>query len=400
MHTSNFYPNFAPVQELSDWFEHWATRGVKPAFTCEYGAPFTWDWAMYRGWYRGERAFGSARVPWELCFAEWNAQFLGDRAFRLSEAEKANLRWEAKQFRAGRLWHRWDYPHEIGSRAFDDRYAVFAMYLGDNWRAFRTWGLSANSPWEHGHFWRLRDGVDKRRKQLPVDWDHLQRPGFSPDYIEGRYERMDLAFERSDWIATPAAEALIRNNWPLLAYLGGKPARFTSKDHNFLPGETVEKQVILINNSRQPVTCDCVWRFNTGRYAGDRAGDDVGFQLDPVRVETGQQKRLALSPTLPPTLAPGTYEMTLEVRFDTGESQKDALAVHVLAPAPPVKTSANVALFDPQGETRELLDRMGVACRRVEAGDDLSEADVLIVGKAALTPDAPGPDARRVRDGL
>ena len=66
---------------------------------------------MYRGWYKGERTFGSARVPWEFCFAEWNAQFLGDRAFRISEMEKANLRWEARQFRAGNLWHRWDYPY-------------------------------------------------------------------------------------------------------------------------------------------------------------------------------------------------------------------------------------------------------------------------------------------------
>jgi hypothetical protein len=55
MHTSNFYPNFAPIQELSDWFEHWATHGIKPLFTCEYGAPFTWDWTMYRGWYKGQR---------------------------------------------------------------------------------------------------------------------------------------------------------------------------------------------------------------------------------------------------------------------------------------------------------------------------------------------------------
>ena len=56
-------------------------QGVKPVFTCEYGAPFTWDWAMYRGWYKGQRTFGSASVPWELCMAEWNAQFLGDRAY-------------------------------------------------------------------------------------------------------------------------------------------------------------------------------------------------------------------------------------------------------------------------------------------------------------------------------
>ena len=87
MHDSNFYPNFAPIQELYDWFEHWATVGVKPMFTCEYGAPFTWDWGMYRGWYKGKREWGSAKVPWEFCLAEWNSQFLGDAAFHPSAQE-------------------------------------------------------------------------------------------------------------------------------------------------------------------------------------------------------------------------------------------------------------------------------------------------------------------------
>ena len=68
---------------------------------------------MYRGWYRGQREFGSAAVPWELCVAEWNAQFLGDRAYQISAAEATDLRWEAGQFRAGKLWHRWDYPIEV-----------------------------------------------------------------------------------------------------------------------------------------------------------------------------------------------------------------------------------------------------------------------------------------------
>jgi beta-galactosidase len=101
MYTINFYPNFAPAQELSDWFAHWAAEGTKPLFLCEYGAPFTWDWTMYRGWYKGKREFGSAAVPWEFCLAEWDAQFLGDRAFAVGEREKANLRWEARQFQGG-----------------------------------------------------------------------------------------------------------------------------------------------------------------------------------------------------------------------------------------------------------------------------------------------------------
>ncbi|HLJ54495.1 MAG TPA: glycoside hydrolase family 2 TIM barrel-domain containing protein, partial [Chthonomonadaceae bacterium] len=158
MHTSNFYVNFTPVQELCDWFEHWATTGVKPVFLCEYGVPFSWDWAMYRGWYKGKREWGSAVVPWEFCLAEWDAQIFGDRAYAISDKEKANLRWEAAQFRAGRVWHRWDYPNQLGSGGFAERNPVFGEYITANWRAYRGWGVSAFSPWEHAMFWVLRPG--------------------------------------------------------------------------------------------------------------------------------------------------------------------------------------------------------------------------------------------------
>ncbi|HEY3840615.1 MAG TPA: glycoside hydrolase family 2 TIM barrel-domain containing protein [Bryobacteraceae bacterium] len=113
MHVDNFYGNWIPVQEMSDWFEHWATTGVKPVFTCEYSVPFMWDWAMYRGWYKGKREFGSAVVPWEFNVAEWDAQFLGDRAYRVSDQEKAVLRWEAGKFKQGKGWYRWDAPQSF-----------------------------------------------------------------------------------------------------------------------------------------------------------------------------------------------------------------------------------------------------------------------------------------------
>src|SRR5262249_43053313 len=170
------------------------------------------------------------------------AQFLGDRAYRVGEAEKQNLQGEAKQFRAGNVWHRWDYPHPVGSSVFDDQEEVFARYVTDNWRAHRTWGTSANSPWEYPAFWKVRDGTDRGRKDFKVDWENLQMPEFSPDYAQRREWQMSADGERSDWVPTAAAQALLRNNRPLLAYVGGKPGSFTSKDHTFLPGETVEKQ--------------------------------------------------------------------------------------------------------------------------------------------------------------
>jgi beta-galactosidase/beta-glucuronidase len=392
MHTMNFYPNFVPIQELSDWFGHWATEGVKPAFMCEYGAPFSWDWAMYRGWYKGEREFGSARVPWEFCLAEWNAQFHGDRAFDTSEFEKQNLRWEAGQLRAGKLWQRWDYPHNLNSKLFEERHAVIARYLTDNWRAFRTWGVSAITPWEHGQYWSLRDGVDRGRKALPVDWQHLQRPGFSPDYTEQRYERMDLAYERSDWEPTQAAAALLRNNGPLLGWIAGAPAAFTSKDHLFRPGETVEKQLVVINNSREPVTCDCDWSLGLPAPVAGR---------QQVTVSTGAQERVPLEFRLPEALAPGAYELRAGFKFSTGEMQDDIFRIQVLPPpAVPAAADIRLALWDPPGQTRALLDRVGVRYRPVEADADLSGFDLLVVGKSALTLAGPAPDIARVRDGL
>jgi hypothetical protein len=391
MHTSNFYTNMAPAQELDDWFEHWATKGVKPFFTCEYMVPCTWDWTMYRGWYKGGRNFGSAQVPWEFCIAEWSAQFLGDRAYQISEEEKKNLRWEAKQFSTGKLWHRWDYPYEVGSRVFENQHTIIGMYLADNWRAFRTWGVSAISPWEHHFFWSLRDGVDKSRKELKVDWENLQRPGLSPDYIGQQYERWDLAFQRSDWFPTADGQAILRNNMPLLAYIGGKPAAFTSKDHNFTPGESVEKQLILINNSRTTVTADCTWSLALPQAV-------AGAQK--VTIATGEQQRIPLRLLLPATLAPGKYELLATVSFSGGEMQKDTFTVHVMPRPVAARGVAKIALWDPKGETTTLLAGMGIPFQPVEPNTDLSGYDILVVGKGALSADGPGPDVSRVRDGL
>lgn len=392
MHTANFYPNFAPIQELSDWFGHWASAGVKPVFTCEYGAPFTWDWSMYRGWYKGQRTFGSARVPWEFCLAEWDSQFLGDRAYRISAMEGANLRWEARQFRAGNLWHRWDYPYQLGSPRFDDRHEVIGRYLTDNFRAFRTWGVSAISPWEYGHFWSLREGVPRRRKDLPVDWEQLQKPGFSPDFVDHPYERLDVAYERSDWVPTADGQALLRTNRPLLAYIAGSPAHFTGKDHNFRPGQTVEKQIIVINNSRMTVSADCTWSLGLPEPMAGRKS---------IVVRTGEQERVLVTFAVPPTLGPGEYDLHATVAFSTGETQQDSLPIHVLPDKQTsITTASRIAVFDPKGETTALLKSLGISGRAVQASETLADENLLIVGKDSLSIDGPAPGIGRVRDGL
>jgi hypothetical protein len=103
---------------------------------------------------------------------------------------------------------------------------------------------------------------------------------------------------------------------------------------------------------------------------------------------------------LPDTLPAGSYELTATVRFRGRETQKDCFTVSVLPRPADVPAGARIALFDSRGETSKLLTGLNVRFQKVEAGADLSGYDVLIVGKEALTPDGPGPDVRRVQDGL
>ncbi|MCI0460114.1 MAG: hypothetical protein L0Z62_24445, partial [Gemmataceae bacterium] len=273
----------------------------------------------------------------------------------------------------------------------DERQAIFAQYLTDNWRAHRTWGLSANSPWEYAIFWRLREGVARRRQEFQVDWENLQKPGFSADYTQRPQGQMAVDRERSDWIPTAAGRALIRNNQPLLAYIAGKPSSFTSKDHNFHPGEALNKQLIIINNSRETVACECTWSLGLPQLA---AGSTK------VSIRTGEQERIPLRFELPATLSPGSYELGATVRFDNGETQQDSFTVNVLPLPTSPPAGAKIALLDPRGETGKLLAGLKVPFESVDAKTDLSAYDVLILGKEALRHDGPGPDVGRVRQGL
>jgi beta-galactosidase len=268
---------------------------------------------------------------------------------------------------------------------------VFALYLTDAWRAFRAWGVSAISPWEHELFWKLRPGVDRRRVELDVDWDHLQRPGFSPDYLDQRPERFDLAFERSDWIPTAAAQALIRNNRPLLAFIGGKQASVTGKDHDFLPGDTVEKQIVVINNSRRAVTCDCQWTLALPEPVSGRQN---------IAVQPGGQERILLTFKLPHSMPPGKFGLRASMAFSDGETQEDRFTIDVLLKPIAPQAIKKIALFDPQGDTGRSLREMRVDFQPVAAGDDLAQFDTLVIGKRALTVDGPAPSIKRFRDGL
>jgi hypothetical protein len=185
---------------------------------------------------------------------------------------------------------------------------------------------------------------------------------------------MDLAYEKSDWVATEAATALMRNNGPLLAYIGGKAAAVTSKDHNFVPGEMVEKQLIVINNSRQTVKAECNWSIAVPNLiAGNKE----------IEIPTGEQQRIPIRFELPQTLKPGSYQLQAAVKFSDGQLQEDQFSIDVLPSPRRPDVRGKIAVLDPRGRARELLRSTGIPFDEVAGNSDLTGYDLLIVDKGA-----------------
>lgn len=119
-----------------------------------------------------------------------------------------------------------------------------------------------------------------------------------------------------------------------------------------------------------------------------------------VSVETGEQARIPVRLALPRDLKPGSYELTLAAKFDTGETQTDAFTIDILPEAPKPAAEAKIAVFDPKGETKKLLSDVGVKFTPIDAATDTAGCDVLVIGKHALTMAEPKLDLSRVRKGL
>jgi hypothetical protein len=153
----------------------------------------------------------------------------------------------------------------------------------------------------------------------------------------------------------------------------------------------VEKQFIIINNTRLTVTGDARWSmdFNPKAEGTKR-----------LSIPTGEQACVPVQVKLPADLAPGNYHIRASLKTGSGEDQEDSFAFQVMPrPGAPHPVS-KIALFDPPGQTTKCLAALGIACQSVNANADLSRFKVLIIGKGALTVDATAPALTRVRDGL
>ncbi len=391
MSSMNCYLNWTPMQERSEWFQRWSEHGARPLYLVEYGEPLFFSYSTVRG-------------PWSRILApdlrqyqytEWGAAISGDAAFELSEFETMCLRWEAEQFRRKEPFLRNAYP---GGELFRDDIpnirGVQAEFIKGTWPYIRTLGLSGFDIWHESNLARFRKGAKAQRRDCETDWDNLQRPGFSPDFYEASPSDCvfySLGTKLEDWEPNVRGAAFRRYNQPLLAYIAGKPERFTARGHNYASGEAVEKQIIVCNDSRETVECACEWSVNLRKRVSG---------LSTVRVKPGEHERILVRFRLPRGRTNRAYKLRLKATFSTGEVQEDEFTLHVLPPRSAPQFKVRAALYDPRGETAKLLAELGVDCDPVQADADLSGYELLVIGKKALTVAGAAPDLSRVPAGL
>lgn len=363
VYTLNCYLNWSPRQERSDWLEHWEKNGTKPLMLVEWGMPHIASWSSFRG-----PAF-IWRYPAVQCVwvDEFNSAILGESAYRFERSKKtlAELQEELctgnKPVAYGRI-----------SRisGIEDVHRVRAYMTSDNIRSLRARGLSGLLPWDQGTLW-LRTSPWPRSISYSKRFENLKQPGIVPDIVPPGNEAIKGMHET--WVASTTGRGALPCFQELIGWIGGKPGDFSEKGHNFRAGETVRKQLIVLNDTRREQKIECVWSV-----------PELNLKKSvSVKTAPGSRADVPVTFTVPADFKGGKLALNAEFHFPDGKVMKDSFGIDVI-PEMKLNLKSAVGLFDPAGYAAPLFKRLGIPYRAVKSQNDLKGIGLLVIGRDGL----------------
>lgn len=161
-------------------------------------------------------------------------------------------------------------------------------------------------------------------------------------------------------------------NGPTLAWIAGPAGAYTAKDHHFSSGRKVEKQVVLINDTRQPqnYTATCVTTVG---------GKEVGKVQLQGSLAVSEIRSIPFKVSAP-VVEPGGKadgQITLSATIG-GNRHEDAFAFRVFGDDE--SGSGQIAIVDPDGMTSKLLAKLGYQARPWKG----ASAPLVVIGRNAL----------------
>jgi len=377
----NMYLNWAPIQERSDWLEHYYEQGKYPLSLVEWGMPHNASFSSFRG----PGFIWGAKAVMTLWDAEYAANLYGDSVARWTP-ERIKLL--DKMIQLGNDKIRW-WDLVSNGRYLPDVIRVQADYFADNLRCLRAWNIGFLLPWDSYAFYDKNDG-NFPPVENPKRYEKLNKPGIVPDYSHwGDYI---LSAHDSQYGLSPVGKVIQKWNQPVIAWIGGENV-FTSKEHIFRPGQVVRKQLVILNDRRKPVECKYTFGLNLA---------DSQVASGTVVIEPGARALLPVSVRLPDQICSGSFVLCATFSFGENVKLTDSFDIDVIA-EPVSETEETVALFDPEKKTSALLSTLGINYVFVEHDSDLSQFQLLVLGRNALNKTDNNimcPDLTAVRDGL
>jgi beta-galactosidase len=363
VYTINNYLCLLPLQEREDWPSHWAERGDMPLVSIEFGSP------LYTTFLRGRNGYGKTCVS-EPLVTEYAATYFGAEAYVRESQDYRKL--ISSHFESGQQYQ--SYHLQANDMMKEENAALLhALFNRNTYRSWRAWGVTGGMvPWGmHGwnrprSSWQGGSMADAKPFQPGQRGLYLEK--YPVEYLQSYLP------ENFRQPGNAGAMALVETNRQTLSFLGGKPHEFTEKGHSFFAGETVAKQVVLLNDTRAEQTFSWTVQVKIGNdLLAERAGSG--------RFEPAGTRFVPFDFTLPQVTAKTSG--VIEVMTKIGETEsRDSFPFRVF-PQLPVATQT-VCVLDPVGETTGFLQSLGYT---VKLWNGEKETRVVI-GRKALAYDS------------
>lgn len=354
---ANPYPNFSnQPDEWADWPSRWASRRKKPLVLEEVAAPFCFSFA---NWHKASAKRDSSWGEKRQLFYETGARYFGDSVYSYCRNDMEDTLWHQRADRKLTAPDGTRYAPENPVAA-----AVEKLWAERCFRAWRIYGV--DGIWPFFGFGAYFSDAASLLRELPDE--NAAAPGSHPD------RSAPLSFDHP----SPLRDELRRVFAPFLAYLGGRPGHFTSRERNYYEGGKVEKTMLFANDTPAAAVVAAEWKVTRAGSAVPIASGTWSGELSP-----GETRRIPFAWTTPAAGARTEYRIGFRASAN-GAEQADAFDVAVF-PKPEKRNFARVALYDEPGDTAAMLRKAGVPFTRECSGEALDECGALVVGRNSFT---------------
>jgi beta-galactosidase len=363
VYTVNNYLNFIPLQEREEWLSNYAEKADMPYMAVEFGLPLGAPSMQ-----RGRNSFGNASKT-EPLLTEFCAIYLGPNAYRLEAAEYRAAIVSKYGVEGKKEWSSFhNAPVMNQAPAFRE---LESLFIRNTWRAWRGAGITGGMvPWDvTSQVFKRVPAVDRKGP--------LFQPGLRGAYRGPMQDRLAYFLDTANgWEAPAPAQALIEVNGPTLAWIAGAPENFYEKAHSFRPGQTVKKQICLINDLPAEASYHLTWRVVL-------ADKPLHEESADGTIGVASNLFLPLKFSVPEVIRGDKLQGEIVLEATIGQrTSTDRFPFRVWNPD--VADLPKMFLYDPAGKTAKLLKNLGASAIAWNGEPPSKDRPLLVVGCKAF----------------